>query len=64
MSFKEYYSDLKGLQAEMKNRIIERLEITDKTFYNRLNNNQWKKHELELIEKIKEEVTRDYIELK
>ncbi|OFX56316.1 MAG: hypothetical protein A2066_13020 [Bacteroidetes bacterium GWB2_41_8] len=38
MSFTDYYTNLKNIQAELRDKICQKLEISEKTFYNKLNN--------------------------
>ncbi|MDA3943677.1 MAG: hypothetical protein PF694_09085 [Bacteroidetes bacterium] len=52
MSFKDHYSQLDKLQSEIRTEIISELDISRKTFYNRLNNDSWNKLERIAIEKI------------
>jgi len=37
MSFKDYYTSLKNQHVELRDKICEVLDITPKTFYNKLN---------------------------
>jgi len=41
MSFKDYYSSLKNLHVELRDKICEKLEISEKTFYNKLNDDSF-----------------------
>lgn len=41
MSFKDHYVKLGVLQSELRARIVSELEITEKTFYNKLHADSW-----------------------
>ena len=63
MSFKDYYKSLSELQVELKVRVRKRLRISDKTFYNLLNENRWSDDQLLVIEEVKAELTKEIAEL-
>jgi len=54
MNFTDYYKNLPELQSEIKKRIIERLSISDKTFYNKINSDSWNDLEREAINTVVE----------
>lgn len=39
MNFRDYYNSLSRLPGDLKKKICEKLEISDKTFYNKMNDN-------------------------
>ena len=63
MSFKDYYKSLSELQGDLKNRVMERLAISDKTFYNRMNEDSWSPIEIEAIHKIQADMARELSQL-
>ena len=54
LNFTDYYKNLPEIQSELKKRIIDRLGISDKTFYNKINSDSWNAIEREAIENIVE----------
>lgn len=56
ISFQDYYKGLAELQGDLRNRICTKLEITPKTFYNKINADSWSTLEREAIEKIVDEI--------
>jgi hypothetical protein len=54
MSFKNYYSSLKTLHVELRDRICKALEFSEKTFYNKLNGDSFDYPEKLVISKITE----------
>lgn len=52
MSFKDYYTNLDQLQSEIRDEIVAELDISTKTFYNRLNKDSWTKLERAAIDRI------------
>ncbi len=52
LNFTDYYKSYSESQGELRRRICDRLEISFKTFYNKMNGNSWTTIELEAIEKI------------
>lgn len=41
MNFKDYYDSLSKVPSDLKKKICEKLEISDKTFYNKMNDNSF-----------------------
>lgn len=54
MSFKNYYSSLKNQHVELRDRICKALDITQKTFYNKLNDDSFDYPQKLVISKIAE----------
>jgi len=54
MNFTDYYKNLPELQSEIKKRILDRLGISDKTFYNKINSDSWNAIEREAIDAVVE----------
>lgn len=52
MSFKDYYVELGNTQSELRDTILAELEITKKTFYNKLNADSWSSLERAKVEEI------------
>jgi hypothetical protein len=52
MSFKDYYSKLDQIQSEIRDEIVAELDISTKTFYNRMNKDSWTKLERAAIDRI------------
>jgi hypothetical protein len=52
MNFKDYYSFVDTIKEDLRSKIMEVLEISQKTFYNKLNADSWTKIELEKVEEI------------
>lgn len=52
MNFKDYYSFVDGIQKELRTKIMEKLEISQKTFYNKINADSWTAIEREKVEEI------------
>ena len=55
LNFSDYYKNLSELQGELRNRICHKLEISYKTFYNKINGDSWSNIEREAIGKIVDE---------
>ena len=55
MSLKDYYRLLGSIQSEFKEKVLEALEISEKTFYNRLNSDKFSTIEREKIAQITNE---------
>lgn len=55
LNFSDYYKNLSELQPDLRNRICDKLEISYKTFYNKINADSWSTVEREAIAKIVEE---------
>jgi len=57
MSLRDYYQLLGSVQSDFKKKVLEALEISDKTFYNRLTSDSWtaleRKKILEIIDQNK-----------
>lgn len=60
MSFKDYYLKLDKLQNEIRKKVIDSLEISEKTFYNRLNADGWTAIEREKIDQIIQEHLNEF----
>jgi len=54
LNFTDYYKNLPEIQSEIKKRVLERLGISDKTFYNKINSDSWNAIEREAIELVVE----------
>jgi len=52
MSFKDHYVQLGNSQSVLRDRIISELEITVKTFYNKLHADSWSALERAKVEEI------------
>ena len=52
LSFADYYKSLSELQGELRNRICSKLEISYKTFYNKINQDSWSGIERTAIDQI------------
>jgi hypothetical protein len=52
MSLKDYYKLLGNVQSDFKDKVLEALEISEKTFYNRLNADKWTNIERDKIAQI------------
>jgi len=59
MSFKDYYKSLSEIQYDLKSRVINKLNISEKTFYNKMNDESWSQVEIEAIESIKVEMAKN-----
>ena len=59
MSFKDYYKSLSEIQYDLKSRVMSKLEISEKTFYNKMNDESWSPVEIEAIESIKVEMAKN-----
>ena len=55
LNFSDYYKTLSELQGELRNKVCDKLEISLKTFYNKINADSWNTIEREAIAKIVEE---------
>lgn len=55
ISFQDYYKNLSFVQGELRAKICDKLEISYKTFYNKINSDSWTTIEREAIEKIMDE---------
>lgn len=63
MSFKDYYKSLSELQLDLRSKVMERFGISEKTFYNKMNEESWSPAELDEIQKIQADLTRIITEL-
>lgn len=52
MSFKDYYSLVDTIKVDLRYKIMAALEISEKTFYNKLNSDNWTALEREKIDQI------------
>jgi hypothetical protein len=55
LNFSDYYKNLSELQGDLRNKVCDKLEISYKTFYNKINSDAWSNIEREAIAKIVEE---------
>lgn len=55
LNFSDYYKNLSELQADLRNKVCDKLEISYKTFYNKINSDSWSTIEREAIAKIVDE---------
>jgi len=55
LNFSDYYKNLSELQADLRSKVCDKLEISYKTFYNKINSDSWSTIEREAIAKIVEE---------
>jgi len=56
MNFPDYYQKISNLPKDLRLKITEKLEISRKTFYNKLKNNSFSEIELEAISTIVNEL--------
>lgn len=59
LNFSDYYKNLSELQGELRNLICDKLEISYKTFYNKINADSWSNIEREAIAQIVEKFKTD-----
>lgn len=59
MNFKDYYKRLSEAQIELRERVKKGLDISDKTFYNRLNADSWSDVEREFIQTAIQDISND-----
>ena len=55
LNFSDYYKNLSELQGALRNKVCDKLEISYKTFYNKINADSWSFIEREAIACIVEE---------
>ncbi len=56
MNFSDYYKSFTELTGTLKKRVCEKLQISEKTFYNRVKNNSWSLLEQEAVDTIVKEI--------
>ncbi len=61
LNFSDYYKTLSELQSDLRNKVCDKLEISSKTFYNKINADSWSTIEREAIARIVEEFNTDLI---
>lgn len=52
MNFADYYKNVSELQAELRSLVCSKLDISLKTFYNRINDDSWSDMERATIDKV------------
>jgi len=59
INFTDYYKSFFTIQGELRERICAKLEISLKTFYNKINADSWSAIEREAIEKIVDQINQE-----
>lgn len=61
MSFKDYWESVGNLKQELRNIIIKTLEISEKTFYNKMTADSWSSLERAKIQELYQSHVQDLV---